>query len=104
MRSFVLHRVKPQGAHRGIESPVIGPRVAWGAQGMTTRRILAATFLAVAMGASGCHKSEAAQAAPGTDAPAGEAWPPPEQVHGAHITGAPLQDQDVDDTILSSGR
>jgi cobalt-zinc-cadmium efflux system membrane fusion protein len=71
---------------------------------MTTRRILAATVLAVAMGASGCHKSEAAQAAPGTDAPAGQAWLTPEQVNEAHITVAPLEDQDVDDTILSSGR
>jgi cobalt-zinc-cadmium efflux system membrane fusion protein len=71
---------------------------------MTTRRILAAIVLAVAMGASGCHKSEAAQAAPGADAPAGQAWLTPEQVNEAHIIVAPLDDQDVDDTILSSGR
>ena len=117
MRSFVLHPVNQQGAHRGIRSRALGPRVASAARGMTTRRILAAAFLkcrpiraslglavALAMGAAGCHKSEAAQAAPGADAPPGQAWLTREQVAEAHIVVAPLEEQDVDDTILSSGR
>ena len=104
MRSFVLHSVKPQEVHRAIENRPLGPRVASAAREMTTRRILAAAFLSLAIGAAGCHKSEAAQAAPGGDAPAGQAWLTREQVAEAHIVVAPLAEQDVDDTILSSGR
>jgi cobalt-zinc-cadmium efflux system membrane fusion protein len=55
-------------------------------------------------GALGCHKSEAAAAPAGSDPPAGQAWLTPEQVTEAHIVITPVDEQDVDDTILSSGR
>ncbi len=53
--------------------------------------------------ATGCHRPLAALT-PGGDAPPGQAWLTLEQVNEAHIVVAPLEDQDVDDTILSSGR
>jgi cobalt-zinc-cadmium efflux system membrane fusion protein len=52
---------------------------------------------------SGCHKEEA-QAAVANDAPPGEVWLTPQQIAEAHIVVQPVADQDVDDTILSSGR
>jgi cobalt-zinc-cadmium efflux system membrane fusion protein len=55
-------------------------------------------------GVTGCHREAAQAATPSADAPAGEAWLTPEQVSEAHIVVAPVEDQDVDDTILSSGR
>ena len=46
-----------------------------------------------------------AQAAgPASDAPAGQAWLTTQQVSEAHLVVTPLDEQDVDDTILSSGR
>jgi membrane fusion protein, heavy metal efflux system len=88
-----------------------------GGQSMTSRRPVAvAQFLsavsavsavlalgALSTSALGCHKSEAA-AAPPPEAPAGQAWLTPEQVQEAHIIVSPLAEEDVDDTILSSGR
>jgi cobalt-zinc-cadmium efflux system membrane fusion protein len=74
---------------------------------MTKSRTLAASFVALAACApfaAGCHRPPPTQAAAGAEAPAGQAWLTPEQVSEAHIVVAPLDDQDVDDTILSSGR
>ena len=78
---------------------------------MTIRRVhlAAVSSLALALcsaaGVTGCHKSEAAAAPPaGSEAPPGQAWLTPDQVNEAHIVVAPLAEQDVDDTILSSGR
>jgi cobalt-zinc-cadmium efflux system membrane fusion protein len=69
-------------------------------------RSIAVSLLALAACASlgGCNHPKAAEAATGSEAPAGQAWLTPEQVSEAHIVVAPLDDQDVDDTILSSGR
>jgi cobalt-zinc-cadmium efflux system membrane fusion protein len=74
---------------------------------MMRRSVGLALFLAVApltaVALLGCHKEEA-QAAPASEAPAGEVWLTPQQVAEAHIVVQPVADQDVDDTILSSGR
>ncbi|MGO8993962.1 MAG: efflux RND transporter periplasmic adaptor subunit [Polyangiaceae bacterium] len=75
---------------------------------MIKRRTLPVAFLALAACtstsmATGCHRPLAALT-PGGDAPPGQAWLTLEQVNEAHIVVAPLEDQDVDDTILSSGR
>jgi len=71
------------------------------------RRTLGAICLALAASApfaAGCHKPPPPQAATSADAPAGQAWLTPEQVNEAHIIVTPLDEQDVVDTILSSGR
>jgi cobalt-zinc-cadmium efflux system membrane fusion protein len=72
------------------------------------RMVAAVPFLAAiglaGAGVSACHKSEAASAPAGSDPPAGQAWLTPEQVAEAHIVISPVDEQDVDDTILSSGR
>ena len=69
---------------------------------MAAVAILAATA-ALGAGVAGCHRSEAA-ASSQTDVPAGQAWLTQEQVNEAHIVVGTLDEQDVDDTILSSGR
>jgi cobalt-zinc-cadmium efflux system membrane fusion protein len=74
---------------------------------MSKRRNLAASFLALAACAplaAGCHRPPAAENAAASDAPPGQAWLTAEQVREAHIVVAPLDEEDVDDTILSSGR
>jgi membrane fusion protein, heavy metal efflux system len=59
--------------------------------------------LAVALGAAGCHRSEA-EAAPSTNkAPEGEVWLTEQQVKDAQIEVQTIADHDVDDTILTSG-
>jgi cobalt-zinc-cadmium efflux system membrane fusion protein len=66
---------------------------------------LAAVGVGMAAVVAGCQPhGPAAAAATGNDPPAGEAWLTQDQVNQAHIAVAPLQDEDVDDTILSSGR
>jgi cobalt-zinc-cadmium efflux system membrane fusion protein len=74
---------------------------------MMRRSLGLALFLAVVPAAaaalSGCRKEEA-QAAPAGDAPPGEVWLTPQQITEAHIVVQPVDLQDVDDTILSSGR
>jgi membrane fusion protein, heavy metal efflux system len=68
--------------------------------------LIAVGSLAMASVASvtGCHKEVVQAVAPSPDAPAGQAWLTPQQVSEAHIAVAPVDEQDVDDTILSSGR
>ncbi len=64
----------------------------------------AAFAVAGVAGVSGCHREQAQAAAPTSDAPAGQAWLTQQQVSEAHIVVTPVDEQDVDDTILSSGR
>jgi cobalt-zinc-cadmium efflux system membrane fusion protein len=74
---------------------------------MIKRRPFAATLLALVACApivAGCHRPPNVEAASGSDAPPGQAWLTPEQVNEAHIVVAPVNEEDVDDTILSSGR
>ncbi len=52
---------------------------------------------------SGCHKSQA-QEAQGPVPPPGEAWLTAQQVKDAKIEYAPVAEQNVDDTILTSGK
>lgn len=73
---------------------------------LTRAFVLAALPLAASSGglaASGCHKPPAPAAAT-VQPPAGQAWLTPQQVIEAHIEITPIGEQDVDDTILSSGR
>ena len=54
-------------------------------------------------GAGGCHKSEASQPPP-EKVPAGEVWLTNQQVTEAKIEEKPLEERDVDDTIITSGK
>lgn len=59
---------------------------------------------AVALCSVACHRSLAATEAPeGPQPPAGEVWLTPQQVKDAKIQVQTLQNQDVDDTILTAG-
>jgi cobalt-zinc-cadmium efflux system membrane fusion protein len=51
-----------------------------------------------------CQKSQAALEVAGPKVPPGEVWLTPAQVRDAKIEVQPVTDQDVDDTILTSGR
>ena len=51
-----------------------------------------------------CHKSEAAPEAAGPNPPPGQVWLTPQQVKDAQIEVQTVALQDVDDTILTSGR
>jgi cobalt-zinc-cadmium efflux system membrane fusion protein len=51
-----------------------------------------------------CHKSQAAAEPSGPQAPAGQVWLTPQQVTDAKIEVQNVGVQDVDDTILTSGR
>ncbi len=65
----------------------------------------AAPALAVAAALSGgCHKSQAAAEPAGPLPPPGEVWLSPQQVTDAKIDVKPVKEEDVDDTILTSGR
>src|SRR5262249_54843169 len=80
-----------------------------GATPMILRRRLFALALAVAAPsllacASGCHKNSQASEAQGPQPPPGEAWLTPQQVRDAKIEYSPVGDQNVDDTILTSGK
>ena len=48
-----------------------------------------------------CHHGEKGG---GTDPPAGQAWLTEEQIKNANIVVAPVEEQDVDDTIVTSGK
>ncbi|HLK39776.1 MAG TPA: efflux RND transporter periplasmic adaptor subunit [Polyangiaceae bacterium] len=63
-------------------------------------------LLPVALSATGvsCHKSLAAPEPSGPEPPPGEVWLTPQQVKDAKIEVQTVTDQDVDDTILTSGR
>ena len=63
------------------------------------------TLGVASLGVAGCHHAGGqASAAQGPTPPPGEAWLTPQQVNDAKIEIQPIQEQDVDDTILSSGR
>jgi cobalt-zinc-cadmium efflux system membrane fusion protein len=67
--------------------------------------LLAVALPLVSMGGWGCHKTAApAAAASEPQPPTGEAWLTAQQVKDAKIDIQPVDEQDVDDTILSSGR
>jgi membrane fusion protein, heavy metal efflux system len=59
---------------------------------------------ALAAMAVSCHKSEAASEPPGPQPPAGQVWLTAQQVKDAKIEVQPIAEQDVDDTVLTSGR
>jgi cobalt-zinc-cadmium efflux system membrane fusion protein len=60
--------------------------------------------VALALGATGCGRSQTSAAATAeSQAPAGEVWLTPQQVRDAKIEVQPLATHDVDDTILTSG-
>src|SRR5271170_1143608 len=63
---------------------------------------LALTAVLAALEAS-CQKSQAAVEPPGPTPPPGEVWLTPAQVSDAQIAVAVVGEQDVDDTILTSG-
>ncbi len=67
-----------------------------------SRTVRALAFVAVAA-LAGCHNSRAATAK-GEEPPAGEVWLTMDQVKEAKITVEPVDEQDVDDTILTSGK
>jgi membrane fusion protein, heavy metal efflux system len=68
-------------------------------------KIMCAILLAgMGVAAPACHKSQAASEPVGPTIPAGEVWLSPQQVKDAKIEVQPVQPQDVDDTILTSGR
>jgi cobalt-zinc-cadmium efflux system membrane fusion protein len=70
-------------------------------------RLTAATLAIGLLGLIGCHHDDAAPAAPKLaepDAGSGEIWLSADQVKEAHITETPVGLEDVDDTILTSGR
>jgi membrane fusion protein, heavy metal efflux system len=60
--------------------------------------------LVLSVAGMGCHKSQAASEPTGPQPPAGEVWLSQQQVIDAKIEVKPVMDQDVDDTILTSGR
>lgn len=70
------------------------------------RARLAPLAIAFACGgpALGCRKAEVASAAAGPQAPANEIWLTEAQVREAKIEIAAIDEQDVDDVILTSGR
>ena len=61
-----------------------------------------AALAATAVVAPACHKTQAATG-PGPEVPAGQVWLTPTQVKDAKIEVAPIEEKDVDDTILTSG-
>jgi cobalt-zinc-cadmium efflux system membrane fusion protein len=65
---------------------------------------LAASAPALLACASGCHKNSQASEAQGPQPPPGEAWLTPQQVKDAKIEFTPIGEQNVDDTILTSGK
>jgi cobalt-zinc-cadmium efflux system membrane fusion protein len=73
---------------------------------MKIDRGLWARVALVALGALAvaCHKSEAASEPPGPQPPAGQVWLTPQQVKDAKIDVQSIAEQDVDDTVLTSGR
>jgi cobalt-zinc-cadmium efflux system membrane fusion protein len=59
--------------------------------------------VAVAAMSVSCRKTEAATEPPGPGPPPGEVWLTPTQVHDAKIEVGTVNEQDVDDTVLTSG-
>ena len=76
---------------------------------MSRTRILTTFLLALAVPAtlacaSGCHKSQASETPSGSQPPPGEAWLTPQQIKDAKIETSEVGEQNVDDTILTSGK
>lgn len=73
---------------------------------MNTGRRLWTWVALAALGAAtaSCHKSEAAPEPAGPQAPAGQVWLTAQQAKDAKIEIQTIAEQDVDDTILTSGR
>jgi cobalt-zinc-cadmium efflux system membrane fusion protein len=73
---------------------------------MKTGRRLWTWVVLAALGAAmaSCHKSEAAPEPAGPQAPAGQVWLTAQQAKDAKIEVQTIAEQDVDDTILTSGR
>jgi cobalt-zinc-cadmium efflux system membrane fusion protein len=66
---------------------------------------VSAVATCVLLGLSGCKKAEPPPEAPkGPVPPPGQVWLTEEQIKEAHITVKPIGLEDVDDTILASGR
>jgi cobalt-zinc-cadmium efflux system membrane fusion protein len=63
-----------------------------------------AAIAGIAVTQPACHKSQAASEPAGALPPAGEVWLTPQQVKDAQIDVQTVALQDVDDTILTSGR
>jgi cobalt-zinc-cadmium efflux system membrane fusion protein len=74
---------------------------------MSARNVVRAAIIAVlavpAGFAAGCHKGQAVAEPTGPEPPSGEVWLTPVQVRDAKIEVAAVGEQDVDDTILTSG-
>jgi membrane fusion protein, heavy metal efflux system len=70
----------------------------------TTPRWVARALVLSALSATGCHKSQAASEPAPAQPPPGEVWLSPQQVLDAKIDVQQVTGQDVDDTILTSGR
>jgi membrane fusion protein, heavy metal efflux system len=64
----------------------------------------ACALVLFAPSATGCHKSQAAAEPASSQPPPGEVWLSQQQVVDAKIDVKEVADQDVDDTILTSGR
>jgi cobalt-zinc-cadmium efflux system membrane fusion protein len=75
-----------------------------GSLGFTFLMAVCPLALAGVASVTGCHREAAQAATPSADAPAGQAWLTSQQVSEAHIVVSAVDEQDVDDTILSSGR
>jgi cobalt-zinc-cadmium efflux system membrane fusion protein len=58
----------------------------------------------LAASSAGCQKSHAAAEPTGPEPPSGEVWLSPQQVADAKIDVKVVKEEDVDDTILTSGR
>jgi membrane fusion protein, heavy metal efflux system len=73
---------------------------------MNAKRVLwpRIALAAVAALAMSCQKSEAASEPPGPQPPAGQVWLTTQQAKDAKIEVQTVADQDVDDTVLTSGR
>ena len=61
-------------------------------------------LVALAAMAVSCHKSQASSEVPGPQPPPGQVWLTAQQVKDAKIEVQTVAEQDVDDTILTSGR
>ena len=67
------------------------------------RTMCLATFLALGVVSAGCRKS-AAQTEAKAEPPTGEVWLTDQQISEAKLKVEPLDEQDVDDVILTSGK
>jgi cobalt-zinc-cadmium efflux system membrane fusion protein len=62
------------------------------------------SLVAIAALAISCQKSQAASEPPGPQAPAGQVWLTEQQARDAKLEVQVVAEQDVDDTVLTSGR